>query len=89
MQGTSGSAGNPYGFECPDSACNPAALRQHYAKGRGIQSVEAEEGQHIYESPDSIKDYNTISSQYFEVDDEASSQSAPRSSSVLPAGHRI
>ncbi len=57
----SGSPGDPYGFDCTDPALNSSGIQ-----GTDTRPIGLDEGQHIYESPDGMNDYNTITGKHFD-----------------------
>ena len=80
---------NPYGIESFGPRVNP------YGSGGPLPSkgkkstmtetteVESDEGQHIYESPDGIRDYNTMSTQCFDGNNKnAHKQSQPKTGNI-------
>ena len=75
-----GSPSNPCGIEYIGPNVNPLRTAVHLGKGKKNHvteptvnsSVESDEGKHIYEYPDGISDYKTISAQYFELDNKGS-----------------
>ena len=81
-----GALSNPYGIESFGPSVNPYGSRVPLpSKGKksnmtDTTDLESDEGQHIYESPDG--DYNTMSTRYFELDNNAQKQSTPKSGNI-------
>ena len=89
---------NPYGIEYFGPNTNTYGIKlgpQNRVKkpslvGETTGSMDSDEGQHIYESPDGIRDYNTMNTQLSELDNKnVPKHSTPPKTANVRATQRI
>ena len=90
---------NPYGIEYFGPNTNPygsklglqtKGKKPPLVAGDPTGSMGSDEGQHIYESPDGIRDYNTMNTQHFELDGKiAQKHPTPTKTANIRAPQRI